>query len=395
MKTKLKIKDIKTDNKVSIKEPDNQGRRVIYIKGKPYGKLSERKYGISWQRYENKKWQTDKIISIEDFEEKVHNILGIKYKRKQKTIEECNKENKISENEATLEVEIKQQKTEIEINENYMIPKEFLYYPRSIEIGITDYEAFEKAMDDNKNVLLIGPTGSGKTTMVRYYCAKYKKPYARVSLNGGATVEDLVGHYILKTNGHGTKTEWIDGILTQAVRYGWIIAIDEINAAPAEILFILNSLLDDERILILSSKDGEIVRPHPDFRVIATCNPTEQGYAGTNEINEALLDRFHRTFYIDYDVSIEKKILKKMGLQNEETNNIIEFTKKVRKSYTEGEIITPFSTRSVMNLAELMRTNQAKLIINRFRSNERLIISDLLDIFIYKTKSIYEKEEVL
>jgi len=374
---KLKINNIinlyKENDIVTIDNADRQGRRAMYINDKLSGKICERNYGVSWQKYENGKWKTDKLYTIEEFQNKVNSIIS-----------------------PTLDVDIDvSEKTEPEIvNDKYihMIPKMFMYFPRKIEIDLTDYKAFEEAMKQNKNVLLIGPTGSGKTTMVRFYCFEHKKPYARVSLNGGATVEDLVGHYILKADEYGSKTEWIDGILTQSVRYGWTIVIDEINAAPSEVLFVLNSLLDDERILILSSKDGEVVKPHSDFRLIATCNPTEQGYAGTGEINEALLDRFHRTFYIDYDENIEKKILKEKGFEIQIINDVMEFTAKIRKSCRNGEILTPFSTRSVINLAELTKVNQSKLIMNRFKRNDRTIISDLLDMFIHKKKPIENKE---
>ena len=369
---KLRINDIinlyNENDVVTLDDVDKQGRMALYINDKLSGKICERNYGISWQKYEHGEWKTDKFYTIEEFQNKVDFIIS-------------------PEKQVTFDID---EKTEIEKEKRYidMIPKEFKYFQRKIEIDLTDYEAFEMSMKQNKNVLLIGPTGSGKTTMVRYYCAEHKKPYVRVSLNGGATVEDLVGHYILKADEHGSITVWIDGILTQAVRHGWIIAIDEINAAPSEILFILNSLLDDERILILSSKDGEIVKPHPDFRLIATCNPTEQGYAGTNEINEALLDRFHRTFYIDYDEDIERKLLNELGFEKEIIDDVLKFTSRIRRACKEGAIITPFSTRSVTNLAELVEVNQAKLIVNRFRSNDRTIISDLLDMFIYKTKPI-------
>jgi len=369
---KLRINDIinlyNENDVVTLDDVDKQGRMALYINDKLSGKICERNYGISWQKYEHGEWKTDKFYTIEEFQNKVDFIIS-------------------PEKQVTFDID---EKTEIEKEKRYidMIPTEFKYFQRKIEIDLTDYEAFEMSMKQNKNVLLIGPTGSGKTTMVRYYCAEHKKPYVRVSLNGGATVEDLVGHYILKADEHGSITVWIDGILTQAVRHGWIIAIDEINAAPSEILFILNSLLDDERILILSSKDGEIVKPHPDFRLIATCNPTEQGYAGTNEINEALLDRFHRTFYIDYDEDIERKLLNELGFEKEIIDDVLKFTSRIRRACKEGAIITPFSTRSVTNLAELVEVNQAKLIVNRFRSNDRTIISDLLDMFIYKTKPI-------
>lgn len=282
--------------------------------------------------------------------------------------------------------EVEKEKTTTKQNE--LIPDDFVYIPRNVETGETDIKEFEDAMKQCKNVLLEGPTGSGKTSLVRKYCAKHQKPYRRLSLNGGITVEDLVGHYVLKQG----ESPWIDGILTRAVREGWVLAIDEINAASPEVLFVLNSLLDDERILILSAKDGEVIKPHPDFRLIATMNPSEQGYAGTNEMNEALMDRFHTIMNIDYNIKVEEKILKQMGLDSEKLNSIMEFTNKIREAYAKSEIFTPWSTRSVINFAENLIQGKEKLLVNRFKSSDRDTVRDLMDTFIYKQRPV-EKQE--
>jgi len=265
-----------------------------------------------------------------------------------------------------------------------LIPKPFKYYPREILDGHTDVEIFNAAMGRKEDVLLVGPTGAGKTALARYWCALNKKPYHRVSLNGGCTAEDLIGHYILKDH----QTVWCDGVLTQACRKGWIVVLDEINATPPEILFILNSLLDDERILILAPKDGEIVVPKEEFRFIATCNPSEQGYAGTNEMNEALMDRFETILYIDYSESVEQKIMNDMELSKDMQKNFQAFVRRMRDGYERSELTTPFSTRSLMNLVKFYNLNQVQLILNRFKQYERNYVEDLLDIFILKNKPV-------
>ena len=271
-----------------------------------------------------------------------------------------------------------------ELETNSLIPKPFNYYARSIVNGFTDVELFDEAVKRKDNILLQGPTGSGKTALARYWCAQHQKPYHRVSLNGGCTAEDLIGHYILRDH----ETLWCDGVLTQACRKGWIVVLDEINATPPEILFILNSLLDDERTLILSPKDGEIVEPDPEFRFIATCNPSEQGYAGTNEMNEALMDRFNTILYIDYSVDVESKIINELKLEKSMQKSFQDFVQRMRDGFEKGELTTPFSTRSLMNLVKFYKLDQTELILNRFKQYERNYVSDLLDIFIYKNKPV-------
>jgi len=359
------IKRLAMEKGISVKEYKNNGLN-LKENGKTIANVFTRNYGLSWQV----KGNYEKITNMEQLINKFdNNLWKIEIPVKKLNLEKS--------------------KEGLFPRDNPLIPKKFIYIPRNVETGNTDIDEFSEAMKEGKNVLLEGPTGSGKTTLVRFYCAENALPYKRVSLNGGCTVEDLVGHYILKNN----STEWVDGILTQAVRNGYILAVDEINAAPSEVLFVLNSLLDDERILILSSKDGEVIVPHQNFRLVATMNPTEQGYAGTQEVNEALRDRFHVTFYIDYNEKVEKKILKSMGIDGEKIDDVMALTKKLREAYTKAEIITPFSTRSVINFAELMLSGKEKLIVNRFRGTDKPVINDTMDMFIYKTKPVAESNE--
>lgn len=70
------------------------------------------------------------------------------------------------------------------------------------------------------------------------------------------------------------------------------MALPEVTAA-------LHSALDDRRILILDEKDGEVINIHPNTRIFAAVNPSED-YAGTKEMNAALVDRFGIKLFTNY-----------------------------------------------------------------------------------------------
>lgn len=354
----------------------SSGSLVLKIDERNAGYFNQRNYGVGYEHRIGRDWTTQKLRTQEQLAEMVSNIF-----------------NPQSVQEKSFLGEVVGNLFDKDVNNGKdLIPKKFKYFSRKMgtRVNITDVETFERWMEQGKNILLIGPTGSGKTTLPRYFCAKHNQPYIRISLNGGCTVEDMVGHYIVK----GSEMFWIDGLLTVAVRNGYVIVIDEVNAAPSEIMFILNSLLDDERILILSSKDGETITPHPDFRLVATCNPTELGYAGTQEINEALMDRFTGSImYIDYNKDVERRILKQMKLSTDDIDKVQNFTEAIRTAQLSGDILTPFSTRAVMSFAELYMQKMESLIVFRFREKERTVVSDQIDIHIHTDIAIDKDDE--
>ena len=381
------LETIKNEQDIHFQARENTtGSIVLKYNDKNQVYFKERKYGISYSYQVDGKWNTDRIKTVSQLEESVNTYLSQSALfSKQQLVQPIQKLTQQVQH-PPLESEVKQSSTPRE----QLIPEMFDYFPRTIIKDFTDVDIFERFMDKGKHVLLIGPTGSGKSTLARYYCAKNQKPYMRLSLNGGATVEDLVGLWTLKSDENLNQiTVWSDGLLAQAMIHGWVIVIDEINAASADVLFKLNSVLDDERILILTEKAGEVINPHDDFRLVATCNPTELGYSGTQELNESLLDRFGgSTLYIDYNDKVERKILKKLPLSLEQVNNIQNFAEKIRNAYNQGEIMTPLSTRTLMNLGELYSEGMEDLIQYRFKQSEWDKISDNIDILLRPKETV-------
>jgi midasin (ATPase involved in ribosome maturation) len=112
---------------------------------------------------------------------------------------------------------------------------------------------------DNEAILLVGPTGCGKTTTVKWLASQTNNSYRRIQLTGGTGVDNLVGKWLINSQG----TYWEDGILTEAMRNGYWVLLDELNAVLPEVLFVINSVLDGDRELILDEKSRERVKAHP------------------------------------------------------------------------------------------------------------------------------------
>lgn len=206
---------------------------------------------------------------------------------------------------------------------------------------------------DKMPVILIGESGTGKTSGVRFLAQETKNGLRRVNLTGGTTADELVGRLLINDKG----TYWVDGILTEAMRNGEWIVLDEINAALPEVLFVLQSILDDDGYLVLNEKDDkEVVYKHENFRLFATCNPPE--YAGTKEMNKALLSRFGICITAEFPpMGLEKTIVEKhLGAAvgaSEFTSKLLQMAKESRETKAAGKADYAINTRDVLNTLRL------------------------------------------
>lgn len=200
--------------------------------------------------------------------------------------------------------------------------------------------------------LLIGETGTAKTTAIKQIAEEHGKEFIRVNLSGHTDIADLVGRWVVK----GSAMEWVDGILTYAMTNGAWINFDEINAALPETLFVLQSVLDNGLQLRLLDKDGTLIHAHPDFRFFATMNPAGGLYGGTKDMNAALLDRFGMVFEVTYvDPATEKGLLIEAcpALPEDRAITMVDFANKVRVLKAGEKIMRSVSMRALLQWAEL------------------------------------------
>jgi len=252
-------------------------------------------------------------------------------------------------------------------------------------------------------VLLVGPTGGGKTELIRWLSNKTNHSYRRIQLNGSTNIDSFVGKWLINEQG----TYWVDGILTDAMRKGHWLLLDELNAALPEILFVLHSLLDNDRCLILDDKGKEIVKMHPNFRLFAAMNPTED-YTGTKELNRALLDRF-TVLKFDYPTkpNEEKIVSAHSGISRTfgsvsgipVIKRMVEFANIIRKKNESATIVSICSTRQLIHWAKLCQHLDIKhaaevSIINKCDTDEQTSIRDELNKLFINNESIQSIERV-
>lgn len=237
-------------------------------------------------------------------------------------------------------------------NESLYIPFEQFYI--TPPQGYLEKLAY--AVANNLPALLIGETGVGKTLAVRYLAWKTHNGLRRVNLNGATTVDEFLGKLLINEKG----TYWVNGVLVDAMESGDWILLDEINACLPEIAFSLHSLLDDDRMVVLTEYDGRIIRPHPQFRLFASMNPSEEGrYGGTKMLNEALLDRFPVVLRMDYLPEVEeiKVIMAQSGNASYElVQRMVRVARDVREAIHNEKVFGSFSTRRLIEWARMACT---------------------------------------
>ncbi|OLN22556.1 hypothetical protein BTO30_09245 [Domibacillus antri] len=146
-----------------------------------------------------------------------------------------------------------------------------------------------------KNILLKGPTGSGKTKLSESLAAYFGQPVHSINCSVDLDAEAMLGFKTIVEIDGKSRIDFVEGPVIQAMKKGHLLYIDEINMAKPETLPILNGVLDYRR-QITNPFTGEVVKAKPTFSVIAAVN---EGYAGTAPLNEALKNRFV-TFEIPY-----------------------------------------------------------------------------------------------
>lgn len=229
----------------------------------------------------------------------------------------------------------------------------------------TIYEDALSMIKLNKNILLKGPTGSGKTKLAETIAQDINKPMHSVNCSVDLDAESLLGFKTIETNEQGhQEIVFIDGPVIKAMKNGEILYIDEINMAKPETLPILNGVLDFRRALT-NPFTGEVIVAKEGFSVISAINV---GYIGTLPMNEALKNRFV-VLDIDYiDGETLKTIIKEQSqLDDEELiDSIIQFNKDLRIMSSQGQISEESaSIRALLDLADLTTVIPVRRAIKR------------------------------
>jgi magnesium chelatase subunit D len=168
-------------------------------------------------------------------------------------------------------------------------------------------EVLTVALQAARHVVLEGPPGTGKSTLLRSIARDLGQAVVFVEGNAELTPARLVGQYDpaqVLADGY-LPSSFADGPLLQAMRSGALLYLEEFNRVPEETLNVLITVLTEGEIAV--PRLG-LIRADEGFRLIAAMNPFDA--IGTARVSQAIADRICR-IVLDYqDAAAERSIVR-------------------------------------------------------------------------------------
>ena len=236
---------------------------------------------------------------------------------------------------------------------------------------------------EGENLLLTGPKATGKNVLAENLAYIFGRPSYNVSFHVQTGSAELIGTDTFRNN----QVELRKGTICLCGENGGFGILDEINMAKNDAVSVLHAILDDRRYIDIPGYDRMDLDPATRF--IATMN---HGYAGTRELNEALVSRF---MVIDMPLQTEETLEKILAVdfpdaRPDKLGQFIGVFLDLQKKAENGEISTKaLDLRGMIAALKTIRCGLSPIasmrmgIVNKcFDSFEKEIVNDVVMVHI-------------
>lgn len=204
------------------------------------------------------------------------------------------------------------------------------------------------AVSQGVNLWLVGPAGTGKSTIGEQVAEALSLPFSAVNCTSTMTETALKGYN--DANGNYVATEF-----RRIFEGGGVFVFDEVDNANPNVLGALNSALANGFMAFADKR----VAKHPDFVAIATGNTFGSGatmeYVGRNPIDGATIDRFAQ-LVVPIDTKVEDAMLESVGLDAPTATKWVTAVRQARQNAEKFGLKVIVSPRATLNGARLIRS---------------------------------------
>ncbi len=211
-----------------------------------------------------------------------------------------------------------------------------------------EIELVVAALIADRHIVIEGPPGTGKSTLLRTVARELGVGFEFVEGNAELTPARLVGHFDparVMAEGYDADV-FVDGPLAAALRDGSLLYIEEINRVPEETLNVLITVMSEGELHV--PRLGRLAAA-PGFRLVAAMNPFDA--IGTARISGAVYDRVCR-LAVDYQTATDetKITLRESAHGDLDPDWVAKVVELVRLTRSHGDLRVGSSVRGAIDM---------------------------------------------
>jgi len=208
-----------------------------------------------------------------------------------------------------------------------------------------ELELVVAALAADRHIVLEGPPGTGKSTLLRAVAHELGIGFEFVEGNAELTPARLVGHFDparVLVDGY-TPDVFVNGPLVTAMTEGSLLYVEEINRIPEETLNVLITVMSERELHV--PRLGRIAASHG-FRLVAAMNPFDA--IGTARISSAVYDRVCR-LSVDYQDAPDEADIVRAALPDAAFAELDKVVEVVRRTRTHPDVRIGSSVRGAID----------------------------------------------
>lgn len=228
-----------------------------------------------------------------------------------------------------------------------------------------EFERILRTISAGVNIALVGPAGSGKTTMVKNVAEALGKSFSSQAVSAQSTTFDFFGY-------KNVKGDYITTLFREKYEKGGVYLLDEFDAGNPNVLAALNQATAND----LAPFPDKMVKRHKDFIMVMAGNTYGMGgtiqYVGRNKLDAATLDRY-AFIYVGYDEDLEEKL----STNKEWCRKVQKFRRRIKEKKVQT-IVSPRATfmgEKLLSAGLAVSQVEEMLIYKGLNSDERNLIS--------------------